>query len=147
MIRTAEEHMRDGEPDDKGSDHLRVDRWLWCARLYKTRSLAAAAVTGGRVHVNGARVKPARVLRIGDCVAVSRNGLDVELHVMSIPSRRGPPPEAQACYQETPESRERAAHLQQQQRLATLSTPRPEGRPDKKSRRELVELARRQGRE
>jgi ribosome-associated heat shock protein Hsp15 len=126
---------------------LRVDRWLWCARFYKSRAQAAEAVAGGRVHVNGARVKPSRALRIGDRVAVSLHGRDVEFDVKTIPSRRGPATEAQACYEETPDSVERGLRWREQHRLAALAAPRPDDRPDKKSRRELIELARRQGRE
>jgi ribosome-associated heat shock protein Hsp15 len=141
---------RDEASDDDaegGAEALRVDRWLWCARFYKSRAQAADAVAGGRVHVNGARVKPARALRVGDRVQVSLQGRDVEFDVRAIPARRGPPPEARACYEETPDSIERAAKWRDQHRLAALAAPRPDERPDKKSRRELIELARRQGRE
>jgi ribosome-associated heat shock protein Hsp15 len=134
----------DGED---GAAALRVDRWLWCARFYKSRAQAAQAVAGGRVHVNGARAKPSRALRVGDRIAVSLQGRDVELDVLAIPARRGPAPEAQACYAETPESVDRGQRWRDSQRLAALATPRPDERPDKKSRRELIELARKQGRE
>lgn len=129
------------------AEALRVDRWLWCARFYKSRAQAAEAVAGGRVHVNGARAKPSRALQIGDRVAMRLHGRDVELDVRTIPVRRGPAPEALACYAETPESVERGKNWREQHRLAALAAPRPEERPDKKSRRELIELARRQGRE
>ncbi|MBS0375439.1 MAG: hypothetical protein JSR73_12755 [Proteobacteria bacterium] len=125
---------------------LRLDRWLWCVRLYKTRSLAAAAVSGGHVHLNGARAKPARPVRPGDRLRLAHGGLDRELTVRAIPARRGPAPEARACYAESAESLARAAALAGAQRLAALTTPRPEGRPDKKARRDLLALARRQGR-
>ena len=136
----------DDAPEGPG-DRLRIDRWLWCARFYKSRAQAAEAVAGGRVHLNGARVKPSRALRIGDRVSVSLQGRDVEFDVRAIPERRGPAPEARACYAETPESVERGVRWQESRRLAALASPRPEGRPDKKARRELDELARRQGRE
>jgi ribosome-associated heat shock protein Hsp15 len=125
---------------------LRLDRWLWCARIYKSRSLAAAAVAGGHVHCNGARVKPARAVRVGDCLTVSRDGRELELTVRAIPARRGPAPEARACYAESAGSMERGARLDEARRLAALTTPRPEGRPDKKERRDLLALARRHGR-
>jgi ribosome-associated heat shock protein Hsp15 len=128
-------------------DRLRVDRWLWCVRLFKSRSQASAAVSGGRVHVNGERVKPARAIRVGDHLVVSQGGRDLELDVRAIPTRRGPAPEARACYGETPQSVARGQRWQQQQRLAALSVSRPDRKPDKKERRELHELARRQGRE
>lgn len=141
----ADDERGDGAPT--GADALRIDRWLWCARFYKSRSQAADAVAGGRVHLNGARVKPARALRVGDRVTLSLHGRDAEFDVRRIPVRRGPAAEAQACYEETPESAERGLRWREQHRLAALAAPRPDERPDKKSRRELIELARRQGRE
>jgi ribosome-associated heat shock protein Hsp15 len=129
-----------------GAATLRIDRWLWCVRLYKTRALAAAAVSGGHVHLNGVRAKPARPVRPGDRLRLALGGLDRELTVRAIPSRRGPAPEARACYDESADSLARAAALGSAQRLAALTTPRPEGRPDKKARRDLLALARRQGR-
>jgi ribosome-associated heat shock protein Hsp15 len=139
--------MVEERDDGAGAEALRVDRWLWCARFYKSRSQAAEAVAGGRVHVNGNRVKPSRSLRVGDRLVLSLHGRDVELDVLAIPARRGPAPEARACYAETPDSLERGVHWRENQRLAALATPRPDERPDKKSRRELIELARKQGRE
>lgn len=136
-----------GEPVGGGAEALRVDRWLWCARFYKSRAQASEAVAGGRVHVNGARVKAARALKVGDHVSISQRGREVELHVRRIPARRGPATEAQACYVETPASVARAAAYRDQHRLAAMAAPRPDGRPDKKSRRELIELERKQGRE
>ncbi len=135
-----------GAADGEGGEALRLDRWLWCARLYKSRSLATAAVAGGHVHCNGARVKPARAVKAGDRLTVSQGGRERELTVRAIPARRGPAPEARACYEESADSIARGARLGEARRLAALTTPRPEGRPDKKDRRELLALARRQGR-
>jgi ribosome-associated heat shock protein Hsp15 len=137
----------DDEAGRSGADRLRVDRWLWCVRLFKSRSQASAAVSGGRVHLNGERVKPARAIRVGDQLAVSLGGRDLELGVRAIPTRRGPAPEARACYEETPQSVARGQRWQEQQRLAALTVGRPDRKPDKKERRDLLELARRQGRE
>ena len=125
---------------------LRIDRWLWCARLYKTRSLAAQAVTAGRVRVGAARVKPSRLLTCGEVLTLAQGGRDLELHVIALPARRGPASEARACYRESAASEARGLVWHAQQRLAALSVPRPAGRPDKKARRQLLELARRQGR-
>ncbi|MCZ8131540.1 MAG: S4 domain-containing protein [Steroidobacteraceae bacterium] len=139
---------QDEDAHGDAAGRLRIDRWLWCARFYKSRAQASEAVAGGRVHVNGARVKPSRALRIGDRVSVSvQPGREVEFEVRAIPERRGPAPEARACYEETPESVQRGVRWQESRRLAALASPRPEGRPDKRARRELEELARRQGRE
>jgi ribosome-associated heat shock protein Hsp15 len=143
----APDDDRDGASAAGPAGGLRVDRWLWCARFYKSRAQAAEAVAGGRVHVNGGRAKPSRVLKVGDRLAVSLHGRDVEFDVRRIPARRGPAPEARACYEETPDSVARGVTWREQHRLAALAAPRPDDKPDKKSRRELIELARRQGRE
>lgn len=141
----ADRGGRDEAGDDARADQLRVDRWLWCARFYKSRGQAAEAVAGGHVHVNGARAKPARRLAVGDYVEVSQHGRAIALHVRAIPARRGPATEARACYEETPASRERAERLHEQRRLAALGAPpRPDRRPDKKERRDLAALERRQ---
>jgi ribosome-associated heat shock protein Hsp15 len=134
-----------GRPAD-GRQAMRVDRWLWWVRLYRSRALAAAAVGGGRVRVNGVRAKASRGLKIGDVLVLSLQGRDVELAVRSLPARRGPVPEAQACYEQSPASIARGAQWQAAQRLAALCVPRPARRPDKKQRRALLDLARRQGR-
>jgi ribosome-associated heat shock protein Hsp15 len=136
----------DGDEAPEGGEALRLDRWLWYVRLYKSRSLATAAVAGGHVHVNGGRAKPARALTVGDRLTVSFGGRELELTVRAIPPRRGPAPEARACYEESAASIERGQRLGEARRLAALTTPRPDGRPDKKERRELMALARRQGR-
>lgn len=127
--------------DDKNADH-RLDKWLWQARFYKTRSLATAAINGGKAHLNGERVKPARRVRTGDRVSLSLQGMVAEFEVLGLPRRRGPAAEAQAHYLETPASAERRAKLREQQRLAQVSRPRPEGRPDKRDRRRLMRLQR-----
>lgn len=139
----------DGDDDDAAgpAGELRVDRWLWYVRLFKTRSLAAAAVGNGRVQVNGSRVKPSRTVKAGDSLIVALNGRDVELVAIGLPGRRGPASEARACYEETAASRARGVTWQAQLRLAALSVPRSDRRPDKKERRELMGLARRQGRD
>ena len=128
------------------AQRLRLDRWLWCARFYKSRSLAAAAVAGGHVHLNGVRVKPAHAVRVGDALTVTLGGHDRELEVAGIPARRGPATEARLLYRESDASRARGERHAEAQRLAALTTPRPDGRPDKKERRALLELARRHGR-
>ena len=118
----------------------RIDRWLFGVRLFKSRSLAAEAVNGGKVHINGARVRPSHSLRPGDAVTFSRGGIDFECVVVAIPERRGPAKEAVACYTETDASRARREQHAQRMRLAAAMTPRPEERPDKHQRRELRRL-------
>jgi len=123
-------------------DHQRLDKWLWQTRFYKTRSLATAAINGGKVHLNAERVKPAHRVRIGDLLSLSLQGIVAEFAVLGLPARRGPAAEAQACFAETPASAERRAKLREQQRLAQVSKPRPDARPDKRDRRRLLRLQR-----
>jgi ribosome-associated heat shock protein Hsp15 len=128
--------------NDENTDNHRLDKWLWHARFFKTRSLAAAAISGGKVHLNAERVKPAHRVRIGDRLSLSLQGIVAEFEVLGLPLRRGPAAEAQAHYLETPASAERRAKLREQQRLAQLSRPRPDARPDKRDRRRLMRLQR-----
>jgi ribosome-associated heat shock protein Hsp15 len=128
--------------DEEKSEIQRLDKWLWCARFYKTRSLATAAINGGKVHLNAERVRPAHRVRIGDRLSLSLEGVVAEFEVTGLPHRRGPAPEARTHYLETPESAQRRAHLREQLRLAQISRPRPDSRPDKRDRRRLVRLHR-----
>jgi ribosome-associated heat shock protein Hsp15 len=120
----------------------RLDKWLWHTRFYKTRSLATAAIAGGKVHLNAERVKPAHRVRVGDRISQSLQGIVGEFEVRGLPQRRGPAVEAQTYYLETPASAQRRAYLREQQRLAQQSRPRPEARPDKRDRRRLMRLQR-----
>jgi ribosome-associated heat shock protein Hsp15 len=127
--------------DDK-TEHHRLDKWLWQTRLYKTRSLATAAINGGKVHLNAERVKAAHRVRIGDRLTLSLQGIVAEFEVLGLPLRRGPAAEAQSFLLETAASTERRVKLREQQRLAQLSRPRPAARPDKRDRRRLMRLQR-----
>jgi len=118
----------------------RIDRWLFAVRLFKSRPLAAQAVTGGRVHVNGARVKPAHEVRAGDRVSLVRGSVQFECAVAGVPERRGAPAAAARCYQETPASAARGAEFAVRMKLAAGLTPRPAERPDKHERRQLRRL-------
>jgi len=125
---------------ESGPGAARIDRWLFDVRLFKSRSLAATAVSGGKVHVNGARVRPAHSVRPGDLVSFNRGAVDFECEVAAIPERRGPAREAVSCYMETEASRTRREQHAQRMRIAAAMTPRPEARPDKHDRRELRRL-------
>jgi ribosome-associated heat shock protein Hsp15 len=125
-----------------GDADSRLDKWLWHVRFYKTRSLATAAIQGGKAHLNGERVKPAHRVRVGDFVSLTLQGIVAEFQVLGTPPRRGPAAEAQTHYAETPQSAQRRVKLREQQRLAQLSRPRSEGRPDKRDRRRLMKLQR-----
>lgn len=131
-------------PADQEDRH-RLDKWLWHTRFFKTRSLATAAVNGGKVKVNGERVKPAHRVHMGELLSVSIGELTIELEVVALPARRGSAPEAQSCYRETPESAAHSLQFREQSRLAALTRPRPDARPDKRERRQLDKLRRQQG--
>jgi|SRR4051812_32810471 ribosome-associated heat shock protein Hsp15 len=123
-----------------GGTALRIDRWLWCTRLFKTRSQAAEAVGGGKVHVNGRRVKPAHPVKVGDQIAVTRPGFEFACAVLELPDRRGSAPVAQACYAETAAAKEAREKYVAASRLAAAFAPRSLERPDKHGRRELRRL-------
>lgn len=114
---------------------MRLDKWLWAARFFKTRSLATAAATGGKVHVNGGRAKPAYELSVGDRLEITRGTERYEITVLALSDKRGPASAAQMLYEETPASRETRARHAELHKLAALVSPAPDKRPDKKSRR------------
>ena len=117
-------------------EELRIDKWLWFARFFKSRSQATSAVSGGLVHVNGQRTKPAHVVQIGDTLAITRGDTRFEVVVASLPVRRGPAAEAQMQYVETPAS----VALREQRRLHAQAMPVSGGRPDKHDRQALRAL-------
>jgi ribosome-associated heat shock protein Hsp15 len=132
--------VEDSSGEQGGGASLRIDRWLWCTRHFKSRTLAADAVAGGRVHLNGGRVKPAHALRVGDRVAITRPGYVFECEVLSLPQQRGSAPVAQASYREIDESKAARAKYSEQSRLASALRPQTIERPDKHGRRELRRL-------
>ena len=124
-------------------DAVRIDKWLWAARFFKTRSAATEAVAGGRVHVNGARVKPSRDVQIGDTVAVRIGQLEWALLVRGLSDKRGPAKVAATLYEETAESL-----AERERRRLELRLSRPVGadlgaRPTKQDRRRIEQLRRR----
>jgi ribosome-associated heat shock protein Hsp15 len=134
-----------GDPDPRAPRPpagLRVDKWLWCARFFRTRSLAQAAVEGGHVQVNGERVKSSRQVRIGERLRIQRDEERFEVEVTGLPTRRGPAAEARTQYRETAESE--AARLQARE-LRRLTTVGPTRRPDKRDRRDLMRVIKNRG--
>jgi ribosome-associated heat shock protein Hsp15 len=124
-------------------DELRLDKWLWAARFFKTRQLAIEAVNAGRVEVNGARAKPARHLRPGDRVRVRRPPFQHDVEVLALSDRRGPAAAAELLYRETAASC--AARTALAKELAQLPPPLFKGRPEKRERRQLERLRARAG--
>lgn len=116
---------------------LRIDKWLWAARLYKTRTLAADAVELGRVRINGQRVKPAREARVGDRLEVFAGELRSEFVIRALSAQRGPAPVAQRLYEETAESRARRERRREQARYGAEPARSIKGRPTKRDGREL----------
>jgi ribosome-associated heat shock protein Hsp15 len=116
---------------------MRIDKWLYYCRFFKTRSKAAAAVTGGHVRVNGERVAPGRSLRIGDKVELVRDRLLYAMEVVATPARRGPAKEARACYLEDEETVRQREAQSDALKMDRFLMPRTEGRPDKRTRRLL----------
>jgi ribosome-associated heat shock protein Hsp15 len=112
---------------------MRVDKWLWCARFFKTRALAVEAIEAGRVSVNGDRAKPAKDLKAGDELTVRRPPFEMVVTVRGMSERRGPAPEAQKLYEEKPESRARREAIAAE--LKANPPPVMKGRPTKKDRR------------
>ncbi len=135
-------------PDDtirKATDdrpETRLDRWLWTARFFKTRSLAAEAVTGGLVHLNDARTKPAKTTRVGDTVSIQRGELVTVVVVRGLATQRRPAPEAALLYEETEASALARATYVARRREAAAGRFERLGRPTKQARRESIRMRR-----
>jgi ribosome-associated heat shock protein Hsp15 len=119
---------------------MRIDRWLFAVRLFRSRSAAADAVSGGRVHLNGDRVKASRAVKPGDTVTFTRGAVVFECRVAAVPLRRGPASEAARCYDETSASKARREEFAARMKVAGALSPRAAGRPDKHDRRRLRQL-------
>ena len=121
---------------------LRIDKWLWCARFFKSRSLAQQAVEGGHVQVNGERAKASRQVKVGDRLRITRERERFEVEVIGIPERRGPATEARTHYAESAESEAARAAVREFNRL---TAPVASGRPDKRERRDLLKFQKGRG--
>ena len=130
--------------NQKQQEKVRIDKWLWAARFYKTRSLAKEMVEGGKVHYNGQRVKPSKEVTLGATVRL-RQGFDEKTVVITgISDRRGNATMAAALYEETPESiADREENAARRKSLAR-SHPMPEGRPNKRDRRKIIQFQQKQ---
>ncbi len=123
------------------NEAVRIDKWLWAARLFKTRALAAAAVDGGKVHLNGARTKPAKHVKEGDLLLVHRGDDELTVRILALSDQRGPARTALLLYGETLESQ--AARADRKMRNISMPpAPHPDERPSKKDRRALTRLSR-----
>ena len=115
----------------------RIDKWLWHARLFKTRVLAAREIRAGHVRVNGDRVKPSRSLELNDLLAIRREDFIQELRIVDFGVRRGPAKEAAMLYQETRETEAARLDSAARRKAGTVRAPAPAGRPDKRQRRDI----------
>jgi ribosome-associated heat shock protein Hsp15 len=122
---------------------MRLDKWLWAARFFKTRSLATAAVDGGHVELNGERAKPAKQIKVGDELRIRVSQTTYVVRVLGFSERRGPASAAQLLYEETPASRAEREKLAEQRRLAPSPAYEEGGRPTKRDRRDMARVKRR----
>jgi ribosome-associated heat shock protein Hsp15 len=122
-----------GDSDNR----IRVDKWLWAARFYKTRALSAEAVEGGKVQLNGERVKPAKVLKAGDVLVIRNGPYAWEITIAVLSDRRGSATEAAKLYEESPASRKAREQAAATIKAERQSNPFPKGRPTKKQRRQI----------
>jgi ribosome-associated heat shock protein Hsp15 len=126
----------------ESADNVRLDKWLWAARFFKTRSIAAKAVNGGKVHLNGSRVKASRNVQVGDQLIVSKGPYSFHLTVLDLSQYRRPAVEARQLYEESEDSiREREKQRDLKKMMNAGHTP-PSGKPGKRDRRKIKEFIR-----
>lgn len=121
-------------------EQVRLDKWLWAARFYKTRSLAREMVEGGKVHYNGQRTKPSKIVEVGATLVLRQGSDQKTIQILEISEQRRPASEAQRLYQETQESIVNREKIAQARKLNALTMPHPDRRPDKKERRNLIKF-------
>lgn len=119
---------------------MRMDKWLWSARFFKTRALAAKACDLGRIHSNGVEAKPAREVRVGDRLQVRNEGGEYAIEVAGLSEMRGPAAVAQTLYRETEASQEARKKAEEERKAMQQFMPLPEGRPSKRDRRRIIQF-------
>lgn len=127
---------------DAKSESQRLDKWLWAARFYKTRGLAVEAISGGKVHLNGQRIKPSRTVRVDDTLTISKPPYEFTIVVQGLNLQRRPATEAQMLYQETEESIKKREILREQIKNEPLGSRMHKGRPSKRDRRNIIRFTR-----
>lgn len=130
--------MSKSKENDSKNDSVRLDKWLWAARFYKTRSLARDMINGGKVHYNGARSKSSKLVELGATIKLARGYDEMTVTVKSLNDQRKGAPEAQLMYEETAESINKREERSVARKEMQLYAPRPDSKPDKKQRRQLV---------
>jgi len=119
---------------------VRIDKWLWAARFFKTRALAARACELGRIQSNQQPAKPAREVHVGDLLQIRTEGGEFQVEVLLLSEVRGPAPVAQTLYQETDASRELRLKAAEERKAMRSYAPAPEGRPSKRDRRRIIQF-------
>ncbi|CAG9406510.1 ribosome-associated heat shock protein Hsp15 [Providencia alcalifaciens] len=122
------------------AEQVRLDKWLWVARFYKTRSIAREMIDGGKVHYNGQRSKPGKIVELGAMIKVRQGNDERIVEVLEISNQRKGAPEAQLLYRETVESLEQREKMAMARKMNALTMPHPDRRPDKKERRTLLKF-------
>jgi len=122
------------------NNNVRLDKWLWAARFFKTRALARTAIQAGKVRYNGQRSKPSKLVEPGALLEVPRGWDRLEVVIEAISDQRRGAPDAQKLYSETPASEEQRKKNAEARKNNNLYNPRPDGRPDKKQRRKIIEF-------
>lgn len=131
------------DSNDADSESVRLDKWLWAARFYKTRAIAADAVDGGKVHLNGTRVKRSKLVRVGDEVQLRSGEIEQRVVVRATSDRRGPASVAVQLYEELPESIQQREALAAKRRLESSPGSHDMGRPSKRERRQIDDFRKR----
>lgn len=125
---------------EEEKEAVRLDKWLWAARFYKTRTLAKEMIDGGKVHYNGQRSKPNKIVEVGATLKVRQGSDEKEIVVLALSTQRRGAPEAQLLYRETKQSIANREKLAMARKMNALSMPHPDRRPDKKERRDLLKF-------
>lgn len=121
-------------------DSVRIDKWLWAARFFKTRALASKACDLGRIHSNSVQAKPARDVRVGDMLLIRNEGGEFQVEVLQLSEMRGPAAVAQTLYRETEASKEARLKLAAERKAMQGFAPLPEHRPSKRDRRKIIQF-------
>lgn len=125
---------------EKSSEEVRLDKWLWAARFYKTRAIAREMIEGGKVHYNGQRSKPGKVVELNAELTLRQGNDERTVVVADISAQRRPASEAQQLYREADSSIEKREKMAQARKMNALTMPHPDRRPDKKERRDLMKF-------
>jgi len=125
---------------EKASEGVRLDKWLWAARFYKTRAIAREMVEGGKVHYNGQRSKPSKLVELNAMLTLRQGNDEKTVKVLALTEQRRPAPDASQLYEETAESIAKREKVALARKMNALTMPHPDRRPDKKERRDLMKF-------